>query len=515
MSVAVVWFKRDLRVTDHLPLRSAIDSGLPVLPIFILEPELLAEPDSSARQYAFVLEALSDLGEQLAQLGLALHTPISSAKEAFTELQSRFGSFRLFSHEETGNSWTYRRDLAAANWCRRQGIIWQEYRQNGVIRRMKSRDGWAEKWDSFMAEPICDSVQHAKGLTAAGSYNFNPAPLPSLENLHVNGADCAGRLPGKRAMAESLLESFLHQRGRAYRREMSSPITAEDSCSRLAPYLAWGLISTKEVTQRTWARINDLKHQSRADKRGWLASLNAYAGRLHWRCHFMQKLEDQPDIETHTLHPMYESLRPRPADALKLAAWKSGHTGYPFLDAAIRYLDHHGWINFRMRAMIMAVASYHLWLDWRDSAAHLAQQFVDYEAGIHWPQVQMQSGTTGMNTIRIYNPLKQGYDQDPDGHFIRQWMPELASVPDAFLHEPWKWPQLGKTGYPQRIFDHEKTARMARDKVWAVRQAYGFRDTRDQLLTKHASRRGRDKLEGPRKSKRTPASKNDAQFSLF
>ncbi|MFX9104969.1 FAD-binding domain-containing protein, partial [Acinetobacter baumannii] len=83
--------------------------------------------------------------------------------------------------------------------------------------------------------------------------------------------------------------------------------------------------------------------------------------------------------------------------------------------------------------------SYHLWLPWRETGLHLARRFVDYEPGIHWPQVQMQSGTTGINTMRIYNPVKQAYDQDPLGRFVRAYLPELACVPDAFIHEPWRW----------------------------------------------------------------------------
>jgi deoxyribodipyrimidine photo-lyase len=151
----------------------------------------------------------------------------------------------------------------------------------------------------------------------------------------------------------------------------------------------------------------------------------------------MQKLEDEPAIETRCLHPACEGLRPREADAARLAAWEAGETGIPFVDACMRYLRATGWLNFRMRSMLVAVASYHLWLDWRATGPHLARMFTDYEPGIHWPQVQMQSGTTGMNTVRIYNPVKQGRDQDPSGAFTRAWVPEVRDVPDRFLQEPW------------------------------------------------------------------------------
>ena len=163
--------------------------------------------------------------------------------------------------------------------------------------------------------------------------------------------------------------------------------------------------------------------------------VSSFGSRLHWHCHFIQKLESEPAIEFHDFHPFMRGIRPM--DSERFQAWTEGRTGVPFVDACMRALLAHGWINFRMRAMLMSFASYHLWLPWRESGLHLARQFVDYEPGIHWSQCQMQSGSTAINTIRIYNPVKQGQDHDPNGCFIREWCPELASLPDVYLHEPW------------------------------------------------------------------------------
>ncbi len=206
----------------------------------------------------------------------------------------------------------------------------------------------------------------------------------------------------------------------------------------------------------------------------------------------MQKLEDTPKLEYRCLHSAYEGLRPDMPDSGRLAAWTAGETGLPFLDACMRYLNATGWLNFRMRSMVTAVASYHLWLDWRVTGLHLARQFTDFEPGIHWPQIQMQSGTTGMNTVRIYNPIKQGRDQDPCGTFTRTWVPELAAVPDAYLQEPWTWTGadtiLGQA-YPYPIVDVAEAAREARQKVWAVRKGPEFRQEAARVITKHASRK--------------------------
>jgi deoxyribodipyrimidine photo-lyase len=228
----------------------------------------------------------------------------------------------------------------------------------------------------------------------------------------------------------------------------------------------------------------------------------------------MQKLESQPDIETRCLHRATEGLRPREADAQRLAAWASGETGLPFLDACMRYLAATGWLNFRMRSMVMAVASYQLWLDWRATGPVLARLFTDYEPGIHWPQVQMQSGTTGINTIRIYNPVKQGLDQDPTGVFTRRWVPELAPVPDGFLQEPWKWPGaaglLGRR-YPEPLVDVAAAARTARDTVWGLRRKAGFAPEAARVVQAHASRADRtgrfvnDRAARPKRAKMADA----------
>jgi deoxyribodipyrimidine photo-lyase len=235
---------------------------------------------------------------------------------------------------------------------------------------------------------------------------------------------------------------------------------------------------------------------------------------LHWRGHFIQKLEDQPSIEFRNLHRAYDGLRPKEPDVVKLKAWKNGETGLPFVDACMRCLQATGWMNFRMRAMLVAVASYHLWLDWRQTGQHLARLFTDYEPGIHWSQVQMQSGTTGINTVRMYNPVKQGYDQDPEGDFTRKWVPELSRVPDKFIHEPWKWDQagsvLGKV-YPVPVVDYIEAAREARDKVWAVRKNPAFRHEAQAIVKKHASRKSERRTRRPRKSQ---DSGETAQLSL-
>ena len=221
-------------------------------------------------------------------------------------------------------------------------------------------------------------------------------------------------------MALKELDDFLAHRVQRYCRSISSPNLAFNGCSRLSAYITWGCLSMREVLQRS----RDLKGRG----------VSSFTSRLHWHCHFIQKLEDQPPIEWEDFHPFMRGIRS--LDHERFAAWAEGQTGVPFVDACMRALRAHGWINFRMRAMLMSFASYNLWLPWRETGLHLARQFVDYEPGIHWSQCQMQSGSTSINTIRIYNPIKQGMDHDPEGTFIRRWCPELEDVPAEGLHPP-------------------------------------------------------------------------------
>jgi deoxyribodipyrimidine photo-lyase len=216
---------------------------------------------------------------------------------------------------------------------------------------------------------------------------------------------------------------------------MSSPLTAYDACSRLSTHLARGTVSIRELAQATRHRREQVAAlaQSSGQRGTWPKAPSAFEGRLHWHCHFMQKLESEPRIAFENTHRACDGLRDPIPDQERLDAWRQGQTGFPFADACRHALIHTGWINFRMRAMLVSFSVYHLWLHWRE----LARVFTDYEPGIHWSQVQMQSGTTGINTLRIYNPVKQSHDQDPNGHFIRRWVPELATVPDARIHTPW------------------------------------------------------------------------------
>ena len=473
----LVWFKRDLRIVDHRPLIEASARGV-ILPLYVVEPELWQQPDASERQWLFCRESLCELRTALAELGQPLVVRCGDVVDVLERARSQFGVAALWSHQETGNGWTYQRDRRVAAWARQHGIAWREIPQFGVIRRLRSRNGWARSWEEQMAESIAQAPSALQPLDG-----IDPGEIPDRPCAGLVSEPCPQRQSGGRSMALLELGDFLEHRAPGYSRSMSSPNKAFTGCSRLSAYLSWGCVSMREVLQTS------RRHSGRGVK--------SFESRLHWHCHFIQKLEDQPAIEFSDFHPFMRGIRG--SDGERLEAWAQGRTGVPFVDACMRALRAHGWINFRMRAMLMSFASYNLWLPWRDSGLHLARQFVDYEPGIHWSQCQMQSGSTSINTIRIYNPIKQGIDHDPEGTFIRQWCPELRDVPAIHLHEPWV---LGG-GMPLPMVDVSESMQQAKDRIWAIRRSKGFDRHADAIQHKHGSRKAGLKPTATRRRRRS------------
>ena len=471
----IVWFKRDLRLEDHAPLCEAAARG-PVLPLYIVEPDMWAQPDQSRRHYDFLGECLEELRAQLAALGTPLIIRVGAAVEVLQALHVETGFTDLWSHQETGNGWSYARDRAVQKWARANQVVWHERKQHGVVRGPHNRDGWAAAWHRDIAQARLAAPSDLPPLPTM----ISGASMPTACALGLGEDDCPDRQTGGRREALSLLGGFLTERGQSYRRDMSSPLTGEWACSRLSPHFSFGTLSIREAFLACEARRQEKLPA------GWSGSLKAFASRLRWHCHFIQKLEDQPDIEFANMHPAYDGLREPHFDRARFEAWAEGRTGYPFIDACMRSLHATGWLNFRMRAMLMSFAAYHLWLHWRETSLHLARLFTDYEPGIHYAQAQMQSGTTGINTMRIYNPIKQSHDQDPDGVFIRRWVTEIAALPNHLIHTPWAAPQ--QLDYPPPIIDERRARKYAADRLAAVRKSAEHRRLSGDVVARHASR---------------------------
>ena len=511
-AVNIVWFKRDLRVHDHLPLHTASEVGK-VLPLYIVEPKYWSLPDTSARQYQFISQSLTELDLRLTRLGQPLLIRSGDAVEVLKALSKQLDINAIYSHEETGNLWTYDRDKAVMSWCREKEIPWYEAPQFGVFRRLSNRDDWAARWERFMAQERLAPPSMLQPLET----NLVVEPLPQTLGVKLEPNESQHIQLGRRSQGLELLKSFLSSRGRYYQKRLSSPLTAFEHCSRLSPHISYGTLSMREV-------VHTLQNRRKAEAltADWKRSIRAFESRLHWHCHFIQKLETSPHFEMAPMLACYGPLRQGAGEfnVEYFEAWREGQTGFPLIDACMRALRQTGWINFRMRAMLVSFASYQLWLHWQRPAWHLAQCFTDYEPGIHYPQIQMQSGTTGINALRMYNPVKQSQDQDPIGQFIRRWIPELLNVPDEYIHEPWKMPlsmqqelgcELG-VNYPEPIVDHMTAVRMARAKLKDFRQSVPELRAQSKALNKQHGSRKRTNNNAKRVSKK-PIDEN--QLKLF
>jgi deoxyribodipyrimidine photo-lyase len=393
---------------------------------------------------------------------------------------------RLYSHEETGNGFTYARDLKVGAWCQANGVMWREFVQFGVVRRLKNRNQWQGEWEKHMASP----TQEFESIT----FWRPPPPEPFVMSapLHLRHNPPLRQIGGRKHALETL-HNFLNARSLGYRGGISSPLSAPDACSRLSAYLAYGCISMREVVQQTRAHIAQLPPLAGRHRAG----LTAFTSRLYWHCHFIQKLESEPAIEWRNMHRGYDGLRELDFDLENFEALKDARTGWPMVDACVTMLRETGWLNFRMRAMLVSVAAYPLWLHWRPVGEWLATQFLDYEPGIHWSQLQMQSGTTGINTTRVYNPIKQAQDHDPKGIFVRRWLPAMRHIPNTWLFEPWKMPvelqhSVGvKLGFElaSPIVDLATATRESKAKLHALRKTSEVRKGKEAVIEKHASRK--------------------------
>lgn len=453
----VLWFKRDLRLSDHLPLfgamRNAKHHGL-VLPLYIHEPSQILDDHTARQHQLFVHECLDDLHQQLSDVGGYLHEELGEAVDVLAALHAQFKFTHLWAHQETTQLSQYKRDQAVAAWCKSAGVVFIELPQNNVQRTTFMANPFAEKvnFQTYLDRAAQEEIKNPAGRNLQAF--FAPRPTHVLNRSivpHAAGEDKPMRMKGGRTQARAVAAKFFTPaKLKSYPFSISSPLKAWNGCSRLSPYLAYGVVSDREVLQKLNALVNTVHGQGNAELIVKVEdAARFYVERLIWRQGYFQQFENHTGLETDAFY----IDEPSETDEEHLHAWQQGRTGFAYIDALQRYLSQTGWLNMRARATLVSFACVQLGLPWQPVALYLAQQFLDFEPAIHYGQVRIASGTSHFSQMLVYDPLKQQAEQDPKGEFVKRWLPEY-----------------GTASYPQPIIDNAESLKQGKARLHAMRQ---------------------------------------------
>ena len=454
-SYNIVWLKRDLRLKDHAPLHYCAQSTDPTILWYNFEPRLMGDPHYSDRHFQFIYDSLADINQRLSNHKTQLLITYGDTIDALDCLMGQIQVKTLLSHQETGISQTYGRDQEVALWCQLMEVEWKEFQSNGIQRGRSNRNSWVKDWYNYMNSPqLAYSLNQISWISLD---DINALRICFEHYLRIGNNKKLQR--GGEILAHETMHSFFSTRVRGYENNISNPLTSRWHCSRLSPYIAWGNLSIRQVYQES---------QNAAARGMAVGDIKLMESKLQWRCHFIQSFEMECDMEFRSINRAFEQLE-KPVIKAHQEAWKAGQTGFPLIDACMRCLNQTGYLNFRMRAMLVSFFTHQLWQPWQDAESHIAKKSLDFEPGILFSQIQIHAAETGINTMRVYDPVKESYEHDPNGIFIKDWVVELKDLPAPYFHEPWKMnkSEQEKIGfkygqdYPEQIIDAEKAGQYA------------------------------------------------------
>jgi len=478
--INVVWLKRDLRLQDNEAISNALKTGKRTLLFYVFEHILLNDNHYSERHFNFIKESLRDLNEQLQPYKTKVLTVTSDITSAFNQLQEFYKVDTVYSHVETGLLVTYNRDKEFKRYCRNNLIQWEESKNNGVERGLVNRKNWFENCENYMQDDLEVFQPNIDQL-------LNRHEIERLENIFtITNLETPSKSKfqkGGSTIGWKYANSFFNSRHKDYMFNISKPEASRSSCSRISPYIAWGNLSIRQVfkeAQKVKVNAKDKRH------------INGFISRLRWQAHFIQKFEMEHTMENASVNKGYHKLKKSISEDYQ-NAWFKGQTGFPLVDASMRCLIETGYVNFRMRAMLASFFTHILWQPWQAATTHLSKQFLDFEPGIHFPQLQMAAGETGINTLRIYNPNTNSLKHDPDAIFIRKWVPELAKLDTPFVHEPYLMTEMEQTfynfnlgdDYPKPIVDIKENRKRASDILWNMQNNPEVRRESFRILKRH------------------------------
>ncbi len=457
----IVWFRDDLRLSDHPALHAAAETGSPVMCLFVLDETAGRALGGAARWW--LAQSLRALGASLQAIGGSLILRKGPAARVIADVASESGAGAVYWNAiAQAPHQAIERQLEAT--LARLGIDTQTFPGDLLVApaAIRNKDGRGLRVFTPFWKRVQALGDPAKPLPAPKQLRSGP-DLPgdgiAAWRLEPTTPDWAAGLrdawqPGE-AIAQQRLRDFLAHAARGYPEDRDRP--DRPGTSRLSPHLRFGEISPRQV----W-------HAARfasADAPGQAPGIEKFLSELGWREFCRHLLFDHPDLATKNLQPGFDAF-PWKQDAAALAAWQRGRTGYPIVDAGLRELWHTGVMHNRVRMVVASFLVKHLLIDWHHGESWFWDTLVDADAGsnpANWQWVA-GCGADAAPYFRVFNPVLQGEKFDPDGTYVRRWLPELRELPAKLIHQPWRATplelasagiELGAT-YPQPIVEHAR-----------------------------------------------------------